>query len=40
MPTGSYSHGGIADENVKKHFADTTGVLRSIGDPGMSIVIR
>lgn len=40
MPTGSYSHGGIADENVKKHFADTTGVLRSIGEPGMSIVIR
>jgi len=40
MPTGDYSHAKIADENVKRHFADTTGVLRCIGIPGMSIVIR
>jgi hypothetical protein len=40
MPVGNYSYANKADENVKKHFAETAGVLRCIGDPGMSIVIR
>ena len=40
MPVGNYSYANTADENVKKHFAETAGVLRCIGDPGMSIVIR
>ena len=40
MDSGDYSFASIADENVKKHFAETAGVLRCIGEPGMSIVIR
>lgn len=39
MDSGDYSFETIADANVKKHFAETTGVLRCVGD-GMSIVVR
>ena len=40
MPEGDYSCANIADEKVKKHFADTAGVLRCIGDAGIMIIVR
>ena len=40
QPTGRYTYATIADANVKKHFAATTGALRCIGTPGMMISFR
>jgi hypothetical protein len=40
MPQGDYSYANITDVNVKKHFADTAGVLRCIGDAGIMIIVR
>lgn len=40
QPTGRYTYASIADANVKKHFAATTGALRCIGTPGMMISFR
>ena len=40
QPLGSYTYANIADENVKKHFAQTSGTLKCIGNPGTVISIR
>lgn len=40
QPVGNYTHAGIADSNIKKHFAQTTGVLRCVGNSGTVISIR
>jgi hypothetical protein len=40
MPLGNYAYAGIADENVKKHFAPTSGTSKCIGNPGTVISIR
>jgi hypothetical protein len=37
---GNYTYAGIADENVKKHFAQTSGILKCIGKPGTVISVR
>jgi hypothetical protein len=40
QPLGSYTYANIADENVKKHFAQTSGILKCIGKPGTVISVR
>ena len=40
QPTGRYTYATIANANVKKHFAATTGVLKCSGTPGMMISFR
>ena len=40
QPTGRYTYATIGDANVKKHFAATTGTLRSIGTPGFIMSVR
>ena len=39
QPVGNYSYGSIADPDVKKHFAPTTGILQCRGNPGMMILV-
>lgn len=40
QPLGNYTYAGITDQNVKKHFAQTSGTLKCIGNPGTLISIR
>jgi hypothetical protein len=40
QPTGRYTYATIADANVKKHFAATTGTLKCSGTPGLMISFR
>lgn len=40
QPLGDYTYAGIADGDVRKHFAQTTGTLKCIGNPGTVISIR
>ena len=40
QPLGNYTYAGITDQNVKKHFAQTSGTLKCIGNPGTVISIR
>ena len=40
QPTGRYTYASIANANVKKHFAATTGTLKCSGTPGMMISFR
>jgi hypothetical protein len=40
MPSGFYGYSCSSDENISKHFAESTGVIHAASGDGLTVTIR
>jgi hypothetical protein len=40
MPSGFYGHSCSSDENIRKHFAESTGVIHAASGDGLMVTVR